>query len=82
MLTGAQRSELSDSILSALVERGRGVKASELTEHLRQFTQRDVVGRLQALRRRGMVIYERGGESPSAAGVWIVSEQGRQVAAK
>jgi len=58
MLTGAQRSELSDSILSALVERGRGVKASELAEHLRQFTQRDVVGRLQALRRRGMVTYE------------------------
>jgi DNA-binding transcriptional ArsR family regulator len=82
MLTGAQRSELSDRILSALVERGRGVKASELAEHLRQFTQRDVVGRLQALRRRGMVTYARSDESPSAAGVWIVSEQGRQVTAE
>ena len=89
MLTGAQRSELDDLILSVLVELRQSVTASELAAHLRQFTQRDVVGRLQALKRRGVVTYERGGESPpfgdlrpSAAGVWTVSEQGRQVTAE
>ena len=82
MLTGAQRSELDDLILSVLVELRQSVTASELAAHLRQFTQRDVVGRLQALKRRMMVTYERGGESPSAAGVWAVSELGRQVTAE
>ena len=78
MLTGALRSELDSRILSVLVDLGRGVKASELVAHLRQFTQRDVVGRLQALKNRGLVTYERSDESPSAAGMWVASEQGRQ----
>ena len=65
--------------MSLLTEFGQGVKASELAEHL-QVTQRAVVGRLQALKRQEMVVYERNGSAPSAAGVWAVSEQGRQAA--
>ena len=80
MLTGALRSELDSRILSVLVDLGRGVKASEVVAHLRQVTQRDVVGRLQALKNRGLVTYARSDESPSAAGTWTASEQGRQVA--
>jgi DNA-binding transcriptional ArsR family regulator len=76
----AQRSELNRRILSTLTRVGRGMKASELSEHLWQFTQRDVVGRLQVLKRQGMVSYARDGESPSAAGVWAVSDRGRQAA--
>ena len=78
MLTGAQRLGLSDRILSILVELGQGVSASDLAGHLREVTQRDVVGRLQALKNRGLVTYARSDESPSAAGTWTVSERGRQ----
>jgi hypothetical protein len=60
---------MSVRILSALAEPGWGVKASELAEHLRQYKLRDVVGRLQALKRRGMVTYERGGESSPCGGL-------------
>ena len=79
MLTGTQRTELNYRILTTLNQLGRGVKASSLAEHL-QVAQRDVVGRLQALKRQEMVVYERNGSAPSAAGVWAVSEQGRQAA--
>ena len=78
MLTAPQRTELNCRILSTLNELGQGVKASELAEHL-QVAQRDVVGRLQALKHREMVTYERDGNAPSAAGLWAVSEQGRQM---
>ena len=81
MLIGVQRAELDNRILSALVELGWGVKASELVDHLRT-AQRHVIGRLQALKRRGMVTYERDGASPSAAGIWAVSERGGQVASQ
>jgi hypothetical protein len=82
MLTSTQRSELNHRILSTLTQFGHGMKASELGEHLWQFTQRDVVGRLQALKRQGMVTYERDSESPGAAGAWAVSGRGRQVASQ
>jgi DNA-binding MarR family transcriptional regulator len=77
MLTGTQREELSYRILSILIELDQGVKASALTEHL-QVAQRDVVGRLQALKRRGMVVFVRDATEPYAAGHWNISEQGRQ----
>lgn len=79
MLTGPQRAELNHRILSTLTQLDQGVKASELAEYL-QTAQRDIVGRLQALKRREMVLYERNGSAPSAAGLWAVSEQGRQAA--
>jgi Mn-dependent DtxR family transcriptional regulator len=79
MLTATQRTELNHRILSTLTEFDRGVKADALAERL-QVTQRDVVGRLQALKRREMVTYERNGGAPSAPGLWAVSEQGRRTA--
>lgn len=77
MLIGTQRTELNYRILSTLIQLGQGVKSSVLAEHL-QVAQRDVVGRLQALKRREMVAYERNSRAPSAAGLWTVSKQGRQ----
>ena len=77
MLTDTQREELSYRILSTLTELGQGVKASALAEHL-QVAQRDMVGRLQALKRRGMVVFVRDATQPYAAGLWSLSEQGRQ----
>ena len=77
MLTGTQREELSYRILSTMTELGQGVKASALAENL-QAAQRDVVGRLQALKRRGMVVFMRDATQPYAAGHWSLSEQGRQ----
>jgi len=68
MLTGAQRSALSDRILPVLVDLGRGMTASDLAGHVRQATQHDVVRRVQALGRRGPVTCERSDESPSAVG--------------
>jgi len=81
MLTHPQRTALNQRILLTLTQLGQGVKASELAEHL-QLAQRDVVGRLQALKRREMVTYERNSYSPSAAGLWAVSDQGRQIASQ
>lgn len=77
MPTGTQREELSYRLLSTLTELGQGVKASALAERL-QVAQRDVVGRLQALKRRGMVDYERDATQPYAAGHWSISELGHQ----
>jgi DNA-binding MarR family transcriptional regulator len=79
MQTSTERTELSPRILQALIELGRGIKASELAECL-QVPLRDVVGRLQALKRRGLVTHERNSEAPGAAGLWAVSEEGQQVA--
>jgi predicted DNA-binding transcriptional regulator len=78
VLTGPQRTELNHRILSTLIELDRGVKAFELTAHL-QVAQRDVVGRLQVLKHRGMVTYKRNSRAQSAAGLWVISEQGRQM---
>jgi DNA-binding IclR family transcriptional regulator len=78
MLTATQRTELNHRILSTLTESDQGVRAAALAQRL-QLPQRDVVGRLQALKRREMVTYERDGSTPSAPGLWAVSEQGRQM---
>lgn len=77
MLTRLQRTALDNCILAILAERGQSIRASELSEHL-QVAQRDVVGRLQALKHRGMVDYERDATQPYAAGHWSISEQGQQ----
>ena len=77
MLTGAQRSALSERILAVLVGLEQGMTASDVAGHLREVTQRDVVGRLQALKNQGLVTYARSDESPSAAGMWTMSERGR-----
>ena len=78
MLTATQRIELNHRILSTLTESDQAVRAAVLAERL-QLPQRDVVGRLQALKRREMVTYARNGSEPSAPGLWAVSEQGRQM---
>lgn len=78
MLTHPQRTELNHRILSILTELGQGVRAAVLADYL-QVTPRDVVGRLQALKRREMVTYERNGSVPSAPGLWTVSKRGRQM---
>jgi len=77
MLTAAQRTELNQRILSALTEFGQGVKSSVLAEHL-QVAQRDVVGRLQALKRQRAVTYDGSGGYQSAAGLWTISKQGSE----
>ena len=73
MPTAIQRSELDRLILSALNEWGQGVTSSVLAREL-GVTHRVVVGRLQALKRRGSVIFDRDDAYQSAAGVWSVSE--------
>jgi len=67
--------DMNHLILSALMEFEQGVKSSVLAGHLR-LTHRDVVGRLQALKRQGSVSYVRSSPYPSAAGLWYVSEEG------
>ncbi len=78
MLTGTQRTELNHRILSALTRLDRGVTASELAAHL-QVAPRDAVGRLQVLKHREMVTYEHNSRSLGAAGLWTISERGRQM---
>lgn len=78
MITATQRTELDHRILLTLSQFGQGVKAAALAECL-QTTKRNVVGRLQALKHQEMVVYERNGSTPSAPGLWSVSQQGRQV---
>ena len=78
MPTGTGRAKLDHRILTALAERGWGVKASELAGHL-NVGQRDVISRLQSLKRRGAVRYDRDEHYPGAAGNWSISEQGQQI---
>ena len=75
MPTATERSELDRLILSALNEWGQGVPSSVLARQL-DVPQRAVVGRLQALKRRGAVAFDRDETYPGAAGVWSVSEGG------
>jgi DNA-binding IclR family transcriptional regulator len=75
MPTATQRSELDRLILSALSEWEQGVTSSVLARQL-DVPHRVVVGRLQALKRRGSVTFDRDDAYPSAAGVWSASEGG------
>ena len=75
MPTAAERSELDHLVLSVLTELGHGVTSSVLARQL-DVPHRAVVGRLQALKRRGSVTFDRSGTYQSAAGVWSVSEEG------
>ncbi len=78
MLTATQRTELNHRILSTLIESGQSFRAAALAERL-HLPHRHVVARLQALKRRGTVTYEHDNSSPSAPGLWAVSEQGREM---
>ena len=75
MPTTTERTKLDLLILSALDEWGQGVPSSALARQL-DVPHRAVVGRLQALKRRGSVTFDRSGTYQSAAGVWSVSEEG------
>ena len=74
MPTDTERTKLDRLILSSLDRWEQGVPSSVLASHL-DVTHRVVVGRLQALKRRGSVAFDRDGPYPSAAGVWSVSEE-------
>jgi predicted ArsR family transcriptional regulator len=78
MLTATQRTKLNHRILSVLIESSQDVRAAALAERL-QFPHRHVVARLQALKRQGIVTYERGDGSPSTPGIWALSERGRRM---
>jgi predicted ArsR family transcriptional regulator len=77
VMSDLDRMELSHGILCTLAGNNRSMIASELARAL-AVGQRDVVGRLQALKRRGMVSFERDAAQPYGAGHWRISEQGRQ----
>jgi DNA-binding IclR family transcriptional regulator len=75
MPTATERTKLDLLILSTLDEWGPGAFSSALARQL-DVPHRAVVGRLQALKRRGSVTFDRSGTYQSAAGVWAVSEEG------
>ena len=77
MTSDPDRVELSHRILCTLAEYDQSVIASDLA-HALTVGQRNVVGRLQALKRRGMVSFERDAAQPYGAGYWRITEQGRQ----
>ena len=77
MMTGAQRTELNERILSILDGLDQGSKAFDLAERL-DVAPRDVVGRLQSLKRQGLVTHEQLGQYSSSAGQWFISDAGRE----
>lgn len=77
MTSDPDRVELSHRILCTLAGSDRSMVASELA-HALTVGQRNVVGQLQALKRRGMVAFERDATRPYGAGHWRITEQGRQ----
>jgi predicted ArsR family transcriptional regulator len=75
--TDPDRIELDHRILRALATGRQSMIAFELAQALAA-GHRAVVGRLQALKRRGMVAFERDAANPYGPGHWRIAEPGRR----
>jgi predicted ArsR family transcriptional regulator len=76
-LADDEHAALNDRILRSLSANGQDMTARKLAGYV-EAPLRQVVGRLQVLKRQGVVTFARYDSAPSAPGRWALTEKGRR----